>query len=78
MLYNTVVFGDGQGQHLSMNPHDELEYIRDLWINRKVFVYREGIHEYRVRLDTFTVQPTRWDEFGEWLEAIVFVEMLSV
>lgn len=78
MLYGTVVFGDGQGQHLLMNPHEELEHIRNLWQNRTVFLYREGIHQYRVRLDTFTVQPTRWDEDGDWLEAVVFVEMLSV
>ena len=78
MLYNTVIFGDGQGQHLLLDPYEELDFIRELWENRTVFLYREGIHEYRVRLDTFTVQPTRWDENGDWLEAVVFVEMLSV
>lgn len=78
MLYGTVVFGDGQGQHLLMSPFEELQHIRNLWQDRSVFTYREGVHSYRVRLDTFTVQPTRWDEAGEWLEAVVFVEMLSV
>ena len=78
LLYNMVVYGDGQGQHLSMNPWQEIEHVRYLWRERRVCFYREGDHQYRVRVDNFILQPTRWNENGDWLEAVLFVDLLSV
>jgi len=41
-------------------------------------IYREGNHDYRVRIDNFAVQPRKWDDVGNWLEAMITVQLHSV
>jgi hypothetical protein len=73
-----VIIGDGQGEYYNYDPWTELETIRSVWQNKDVIIYREGNHAYRVRIDNFAVQPRKWDDVGNWLEAIITVQLHSV
>jgi hypothetical protein len=73
-----VIVGDGQGEYYNYDPWGELENIRSVWQNKDVIIYREGNHAYRVRIDNFAVQPRKWDDIGNWLEAIITVQLHSV
>lgn len=74
----SALLGDGQGSVKSQNPWVELQFLRDLWESRTIVTYKEGIHAYRVRIDNFLVEPTKWDDAGSWLEAKITVQLLSV
>ena len=78
IIGRTVLVGSGEGALVSYNPWDEIQFVRDLWHNRTVFSYTESEHSYRVRVDNFSVRPTKWDDSGEWLEIILTVVLLSV
>jgi len=73
-----VLQGDGQGQVVSQDPYTEVDYIRDLWENRTVTTYTEGTHSYTVLVENFIVQPTKWDDAGSWLEAVLTVQLISL
>lgn len=73
-----VIIGDGQGEYYNYDPWTELETIRKVWQNKDVVIYREGNHDYRVRIDNFAVQPRKWDDVGNWLEAMITVQLHSV
>lgn len=74
----TVLLGGGEGMIVSYNPWDEVEYIRNLWKNRSVFNYTESDHTYRARVENFSIEPTKWDDSGTWLEIILQVQLISV
>ena len=78
MINGSVLHGDGQGQIKSQNPWTELTFLRDTWESRTIVVYKEGVHTYRVRISDFLVEPTKWDDAGQWLEAKVTVQLISV
>lgn len=78
LISGSVLHGDGQGQVKTFNPWNELEYLRSLWESRTIVSYKEGIHAYRVRIDNFLVEPTKWDDSGAWLEVRVTTQLLTV
>lgn len=78
IIGTTVLVGYGEGTLVSYDPWTEIEHIRTLWTNRTVFIYTESTHAYRVRVDNFSVEPTKWDDSGKWLELVLTVQLISV
>ena len=74
----TVLVGGGEGTLVTYDPWAEVEFVRDLWHQRNVLTYTEGAHSYRVRVENFSVTPTKWNDSGDWLEIILTVQLLSV
>jgi len=78
IIGRTTLVGGTEGALVSYDPWDEINFVRDLWRNRTVFTYTEGVHYNRVRIDNFSVEPNKWDDAGEWLELVLTVQLISV
>lgn len=77
IIQSSVVVNDGEGQVLSMSPWDEVERIREVWVDASVVLYREGDHAVRVRVDNFQISTNDWRDGSDWFEVTCTVRLLS-
>ncbi len=77
VISSRVVVNDSQGQHMSINPWERVNEIRKLWQESKVVLYEEGDQIFRVRIDNFQIDATRWRDGSDWLEVQCTVRLLS-
>lgn len=59
-----VIIGDGEGQLLSMNIDDVVDWIEDLYSSHRYTVLRHGSRSYSVRLENYEWRPSKWTDDG--------------
>jgi hypothetical protein len=75
--HQTVQVNDAEAQHMSQDPLTVRDRIVDLWSSKVQVVYREGARAYRVRVDSFELQPAKWTDDGLFFQGLLMVRLVN-
>lgn len=77
IIGQVVTVNAGQGMDMSMNVDGVHSWIEDLYIHKRYTYLRIGTRSYRVRVDNFEWQPTKWTDSGDVPQGILVVQLVD-
>jgi hypothetical protein len=77
VIHSRTAIDGVQPEAQNLNLGVEIDAITELQQSRRVVTYREGQRSYRVRVDAFEKQPTKWNSDGLEMESLVIVKLIE-
>ena len=77
-LFSKVVVNDGQGQLLSHNIDEEMEFLVSAWREKRPLTFVEGDQVRRVRLEAYEYSPHDWSDSLTGFEGTIIVRLVTL
>ena len=77
VIHTRTAIDGAQPAEQNLDIAAEMDFITELQQSRRVVNYREGDRSYRVRVDAFEKQATKWSDDGLEMESLVIVKLIE-
>ena len=78
ILFSKSVVNDGQGQLMSMNTKEEIDFLTTAWREKRPLSFIEGGFVRRVRLEAYEYSPHEWSDDLASFEGTMTVRLVTM